>query len=126
MNKLGYYVFKNAGVKIDLDNFNILPYDDTFGSDSDVINLTDIPWWDLADITDNFNESDKKVIADILKRAHKIKKQSYSILKDTVKHYQTFDVSNDMVIDLMGYITDKQNITLDLVLAILKKHQTRL
>jgi len=126
MNKLGYYVFKNAGVKIDLDNFNILPYDDTFGSDSDVINLTDISWWDLADITDNFNEPDKKVIADILKLAHKIKKQAYSILKDTVKHYQNFDVSNDMVIDLMGYITDKQNITLDLVLTILKKHQTRL
>jgi hypothetical protein len=105
MNKLGYYVFKNSGVKIDLDNFNILPYDDTFGSDTDIVNITFLPWWDLADITDNMNESDKKAIADILKQAHKIKTYVFNALKDyqkTLKGISDFDITDDMVIELMA------------------------
>jgi hypothetical protein len=105
MNRLGYLVFKESGIKIDLDNFNISPYDDTFGNNTDIVNITALPWWDLADITDNMNESDKKAIADILKQANKIKTYVFNALKDyqkTLKDIAPFEITDEMVIELMA------------------------
>jgi hypothetical protein len=130
MNRLGYFVFKESGIKIDLDNFNLLPYDHTFGSDTDIINITNIPWWDLADITDNMNESNKKDIADILKKAHKIKAYAFDALKSTqktLKGITDFKITNAMVIELLALYNLSLNgilkkVTMFDVADILKSH----
>lgn len=125
MNRLGYFVFKESGVKIDLDNFNLLPYDYTFGSDTDIINITNIPWWDLAEITDNMNEINKKELADILKKAKSIKAYAYNILKEmqtNLKDISSFEITDIMVIELVTLYNINKKVSIHQVADIVNKH----
>lgn len=130
MNKLGYYVFKNAGIKIDLDNFNVLPYDNTFGDHNDIINLTDIPSWDLGDITDMMSESETQAFNDILKKAVKLRDYAYMMLKDTQRILKgisdPFDIDNDMIIELMGLYNLNNRLSHKEMVSVIKKTKGKL
>jgi hypothetical protein len=71
-NKMKQFMeFKNAGIKIDLETFNVLPLNDTFGDDSDIINLREIPFWELYDIKSVMTYQEEKLFNELLKKATK-------------------------------------------------------
>jgi hypothetical protein len=63
--------FKNAGIKIDLKTFDVLPLNDTFGDDSDIINLREIPFWELYDIKSVMTYQEEKLFNELLEKATK-------------------------------------------------------
>jgi hypothetical protein len=63
--------FKNAGIKIDLETFDVLPLNDTFGDDSDIINLREIPFWELYDIKEMMTYEEEKLFNELLEKATK-------------------------------------------------------
>lgn len=126
INTLGYCVFKDAGIKIDLNNFNVLAYDNDFGGEDNVINITKLPSWDLDEITDLLYKDDVKKFNDILRKAHKIKNYAYNMLKDvkrTLKDSYDFDIDDDMVIELMGLYNINNKLTWYEIIAMIKKRQ---
>jgi len=63
--------FKNAGIKIETKSFNVYPINESFGGDEDIINLADLPVWDLAEIYELISLNEVKVLDQLVEEARK-------------------------------------------------------
>jgi hypothetical protein len=66
-----FIIFKNAGIKINRDTFEVLPSSDEYADENQdgPIYLSDIPVWDIQDITDFLSEKENELFWKLIRKS---------------------------------------------------------